>query len=150
LAILTFPSLIQSAYRNAISFLRTDLTAIAETARKSPGIIPDIAAALAVLTANLGVTLPAAGVPGQPTGLVLGSGGTGTVNVVFVSGVNTASHEYATSIDGGTVFGAWTALPALRRVTGIAAGSTIFRVRGLNAAGLQGTTSANSAALVVA
>jgi len=149
MAVLIFPTILNVAYRQAMSLLRTDLVQIAETARKSPGIIPDIAAALAVLTAKLGVTLPAAGTPGQPTGLsAINTATSGQVDLNFAAGVNSNSFEWARSVDGGTTFSAWTALPANRLVSGLTLVSSIFRVRGVSVSG-QGVASANSVAITI-
>lgn len=150
MAKLTFPGLLNTAYRNALSLIRTDLVTIAETARKSPGIIPDIAAALAVLTANLGVTLAAAGTPGIPTSQSAVLNGAGNVILLFAGGANTTSFEYRKSTDGatGVAFGAWTALPATRALTGFEAGAAVFQVRGINA-GANGAASENTASVTI-
>lgn len=150
MAKLTFPALIATAYAAAVSQFRTDLTRFAETARKSPGVIPDLAANLAVLTANLGVSLAPAGTPGQPTTQSAVLNGTGNVILLFAGGVNTASFEYRKSTDGatGAAFGAWTALPATRALTGLAAGAAVFQIRGVNA-GANGAASANTASVTI-
>lgn len=150
MAKLTFPALIASAYSSAVSRLRTHLTDFAETARKSPGIIPDFAAQLAVLTANLGVTLAPAGTPGIPTSQSAVLNGAGNVILLFAGGINTASFEYRKSTDGatGAAFGSWTALPATRALTGLSAGAAVFQIRGVNA-GANGTGSANTASVTI-
>lgn len=150
IAKLTFPTLIASVYSKAISELRSDLILLAEKARKSPGIIPDFVASLSVLTANLGVSLPEAGVPGQPTSASAVLNGAGGVIFLFSKGANTTSLEYRKSTDGavGATFGAWTALPSNRALTGQAAGAAVFQLRGVNASG-QGVASANTASVTI-
>ncbi len=147
MAKLTFANPLVNTYAGAISKMRTVLTEWAEIARKSPAIIPDQAAALAVLTANLGVTLPAAGTPGQPTSLSAVLDGTGAAVLLFAGGINTATYEYAVGVSAS--YGAWLPLAANRRVTGVTAGSTTFKVRGKNAAGTAGVESAPSVAVTI-
>ena len=151
MAKLTFPSSTVSAYRKGISEFRTSLAKIASWCEKSPGAIVDVASTLAVLTAKLGVTLPAAGTPGQPTSAAAVVNGTGGVVFPFVAGANSASFQYRKSTDGatGVAFAAWTALPSNRALTGQTAGAAVFQLRGVNAAALVGVQSANTAAITI-
>jgi hypothetical protein len=147
MAKITFTALTVAAYSLGISKLRTALSDIASWVEKSPAAVTDVANQLGDLTAYIGVTLPAAGTPGQPTSLsAIANGATGAV-LLFAGGANTTSYEYALNKDAGG-YGAWTALPSNRAIAALTAGSHVFKVRGVNA-GANGVESAAAAALVL-
>ncbi len=147
MAKLVFPA-VGGGYRSTVSQFRTYLEGLSAQVKNSPALKVKLALTLRPFS-TLVEFISVFGTPAAPTSPSAVLGAAGVVTLVFTPGANSDSFEYAKNVAAGG-YSAAIALPANRQITGLAAGSTVFKVRGLNQLGtVSGAYSVDTAAVTV-